>query len=329
MNSGSTSTQTSSLMWILCGALVVALVLSMLVAPGGLGVGGDAEARALILREVRLPRTLLGGFVGAALGLAGASLQGYLRNPLAEPGVIGVSGGAAFGAVMVIHLGLASAVPLALPLAGLSGAALSTILVVGLAGVNSGPVPLLLAGVAVASMTAALIALVLNLAGNPFAAAESVFWMMGSLTDRSLMQAALAIPLMVLGMAMLLRLGAALDALTLGEETAASLGIDLVAARRLMVAGIALSVGAATAVTGIIGFVGLVVPHLMRRFVGHQPSRLLPASALAGAVLLLVADALLRLVSPWLDIRIGVLTAVLGAPFFVWLVVAMRRELTP
>ena len=320
--------QNKLLMW-LAGGVVLAFALSLFVGPGIVGFGGDAEARGLILREIRLPRALLGAVVGAALGLSGAALQGYLRNPLAEPGIIGVSGGAALGAVLAIHLGLAGATAIALPLAGLIGAAVATLLVVTLAGEGTGPVPLMLAGVAISSLTAALISLALNLSGNPFAAAESIFWMMGSLADRSLVHAALAIPLIALGMLLLFRLGRTLDALTLGEEAADTLGIDLITARRLLVAGVALSVGAATAVTGIIGFVGLVVPHLLRGWVGHRPSLLLPASALGGAALLLLADALLRLVSPWIDIRIGVLTAILGAPFFVALVVRMRRELAP
>lgn len=310
-------------------AVALACLLSLAVGPGTLGLRGDAAARALVFREIRLPRTLLAATVGAALGLSGAALQGYLRNPLAEPGVIGVSGGAALAAVLAIHLGLANVLPIALPLAGLVGAALATALVVLLAGEDTGPVPLMLAGVAVSALTSAFIALALTIAGNPFAAAESIFWMMGSFADRSMTQAILAVPVMVVGMLLLLRLARPLDALTLGEEAAQSLGIDRVAARRLLIAGVALSVGAATAVTGIIGFVGLVIPHLLRRIAGYRPGNLLIASALGGAALLVLADTLLRFVSPWLDIKIGVLTALLGAPFFVMLVVRTRRELAP
>ena len=317
------------LLWWLAVAAAVAFVLALLVGPGLIGFNGDAAARALIFSEIRLPRAIVGAAVGAALGVAGAALQGYLRNPLAEPGVIGVSGGAALGAVIAIHLGLAGAGAVALPTAGLIGAALSTALVVALAGEGHGPVPLLLAGVAISSLTSALISLILNLSGNPFAASESIFWMMGSLADRSWVHIVFAVPLMAIGMALLFRLGRTLDALTLGEDAAQSLGIDLVTARRLLVAGVALAVGAGTAVTGIIGFVGLVVPHLLRRHTGHQPGELLAASAFGGAAMLLVADTALRLVSPWLDVRIGVLTAILGAPFFIALVVRMRRELTP
>ncbi len=321
--------QTRRLMvWLVIG-VAGAFLVSLIAGPGRFGFGGDAEARALILREIRLPRAVLGALVGAALGMSGAALQGFLRNPLAEPGIIGVSGGAALGAVLAIHLGLAQLFPAALPLAGLVGAAIATLLVVTLAGEGTGPVPLMLAGVAISSLTSALIALALNLSSNPFAAAESVVWMMGSLTDRSLTHVFFAGPLIVAGLFLLRGLGQVLDALTLGDEAAASLGIDLSAARQRLVAGIALSVGAATAVTGIIGFVGLVVPHLLRPYVGNRPSLLLPASALGGAILVLLADTALRLASPWIDVRIGVLTAILGAPFFVALVVRLRRELVP
>ncbi len=316
------------LLWLALG-VAAGFVLSLIVGHGRIGFGGDAEARALILREIRLPRAVLGALVGAALGMAGAALQGFLRNPLAEPGIIGVSGGAALGAVLAIHLGLAQLFPAALPLAGLVGAAIATLLVVALAGESTGPVPLMLAGVAISSLTSALIALALNLSSNPFAAAESVVWMMGSLTDRSLTHVAFAGPLIAGGLYLLIGLGRTLDALTLGDEAAASLGIDLNAARQRLVAGIALAIGAATAVTGIIGFVGLVVPHVLRPYVGNRPSHLLPASALGGAILVLLADAALRFASPWIDVRIGVLTAILGAPFFIALVLRLRQELVP
>ena len=233
-----------------------------------------ARLRAIIFKEIRLPRAILGALVGGALGLSGAALQGYLRNPLAEPSLVGVSGGAALGAVLAIHLGLAAVFAFALPLGGLAGAAVAMLAVVALAGVHGGPVTLILAGLAVSAIATALISLALNLSQNPFAAVEMVLWMMGSLTDRSLTQVWLAAPLMLLGMALLLGVGRALDALTLGEDAAASLGIDLARTRLAVVAGTALSVGAATAVTGIIGFVGLLVPHVLRPFAGHRPALL-------------------------------------------------------
>jgi iron complex transport system permease protein len=317
------------LLLVLAGGTIVGFLLSLMMGPNGLGLPGDAQARWLVLTEIRLPRALLGLLVGGALGLAGAVLQGYLRNPLAEPGIIGVSGGAALGAVVAIHLGLSASFALALPLAGLLGAAIATMAVLLLAGERSGPVTLVLAGVAISSLSAALMSLALNLSSNPFAAAESIFWMMGSLADRSTTQLWLAGPLIVAGCVLLLTVGRTLDALTLGDDVAATLGLDLVMARRMIVAGTALAIGAATAVTGIIGFVGLVVPHVLRPFVGHQPSRLLRASWLGGAMLVLLADVLVRIAAPVVELRIGVLTAILGAPFFLWLVLRLRAELTP
>jgi iron complex transport system permease protein len=315
------------LLGVLAAATALAFVLSLAIGPVGLGRGLPGEAGALIFREIRLPRAVLGALVGASLGLAGAALQGYLRNPLAEPSLVGVSGGAALGAVLTIHLGLSAAFALTLPLGALLGAALAMLAVVALAGNHGGPVTLILAGLAVSSITTALVSLALNVSQNPFATVEMVFWLMGSLADRSLPQVWLAAPFMLAGIALLLLLGRALDALTLGEDAARSIGIDIGRTRTMVVAGTALSVGAATAVTGIIGFVGLIVPHALRPFTGHRPGLLLPASMLGGAIMLLLADVALRLVQPWVDLRIGVLTALLGAPFFVWLVLKTRSEL--
>jgi iron complex transport system permease protein len=313
----------------LAAAAAAAFLLSLAIGPAGFGLDLKGEAGALIFREIRLPRAVLGALIGASLGLSGAALQGYLRNPLAEPSLVGVSGGAALGAVLAIHLGLSQAFALALPLGGLAGAAVAMLAVVALSGARGGPITLILAGLAVSSIATALISLALNLSQNPFAAAEMVFWIMGSLADRSLTQVWLTAPPMLVGIALLLLVGRALDALTLGEDAARSLGTDLTRTRWAVVAGTALSVGAATAVTGIIGFVGLLVPHILRPFAGHRPGLLLPASMLGGAVFLLIADVALRLVQPWIELRIGVLTALMGAPFFVWLVLKTRAELAP
>jgi len=310
-------------------AALAAFAASLAIGPSGFGLSGAGDAAGLIFWEIRVPRAVLGALVGAALGLSGAALQGYLRNPLAEPGLVGISGGAALGAVLSIHLGLSQAFALALPLGGLIGAAIAMLAVVALAGAHGGPVTLILAGLAVSGIATALTWLALNLSRNPFASVEIVFWLMGSLADRSLTQVWLAAPPILAGLAVLLFLGRALDALTLGEDAARSLGIDVARTRLALVAGTALAVGAATSVTGAIGFVGLLVPHVLRPFVGHRPSLLLPASALAGAIFLLVADIGLRLASPWTDLRIGVLTALIGAPFFVWLVLKTRAELAP
>lgn len=311
-------------------AVALAFLVSLLVGPAGFGwPAADAEAARLILVEIRLPRALLGALIGGALGLSGAVLQGYLRNPLAEPGLIGISGGASLGAVAAIHSGLASAFALALPLGGLAGAVVATLAVMALAGAGSGPIALILAGVAVSSVAGAMTSLALNLSPNPFASVEMLFWMMGSLGDRSLLHVWLAGPMIAAGAALLLATGRALDALSLGEDAARNLGVDLGRLRLAVVAGTALAVGAATSVAGTIGFVGLVVPHLLRPLVGHQPSRLLWASLLGGAALTLAADVALRLISPAGEVRLGVLTALVGAPFFLWLVVRTRRELGP
>ncbi len=312
---------------ILSVLLFALTTLSILVGPAGLGI--PDRAAYLILVEIRLPRTLLAILVGGGLGLTGAVLQGYLRNPLAEPGLIGIAGGAGLGAVLAIHSGASAAYAMALPLGGLAGAAIAMLAVLMLAGTRGGSLSLILAGVAVASLASALISGVLALSRNPFAAVEIVFWLLGSLTDRSLVHVWLAGPFIVAGCVVLLSQGTALDALTLGSDVAANLGIDPVRMRFAVVTGATLVVGAATAVAGTIGFIGLIVPHLLRPLVGHVPSRLLPASALGGAVLLLAADLALRVVTPAGELRLGVVTALIGTPFFLWLVARTRRELAP
>ncbi|MCQ0970047.1 iron ABC transporter permease [Paracoccus sp. TK19116] len=281
--------------------------------------GGDGPL-PIVMREIRLPRAILGLLIGGGLGLAGAALQGYLRNPLAEPQLIGVSGMGALGAVIAIQTGLSTAFALGLPLAALAGAALGVAALMALAGPRGGSVTLILAGVAIASLAGAGIALVLNLSPNPYAAAEIMFWLMGSLADRSMSHVWLALPLMVLGSALVLATGRALDALTLGEQAAAALGVSPARLRWQLVAGVALIVGPATAVAGAIGFVGLVVPHILRPWVGARPSRLLPASALGGAAMLLAADIAVRLIVPERDLKLGVLTAIVGAPLFLHLI---------
>lgn len=307
----------------------LAFLSSLLVGPSGVGLPRGSRAAELIFTEIRLPRAVLGALIGGNLGLAGAVLQGYLRNPLAEPGLLGISGGAALGAVIAIHSGASAAFALALPLGGLVGAALAASAIMVLAGTRSGPLTLILAGVAISSLVGALTTLALNLSPNPFASVEMLFWLLGSLSDRSLVHVWLAAPLIITGSTLLLTTGRALDALTLGDEAAQNLGVNPSSLRNRIVAGTALSVGAATAVSGTIGFVGLVVPHLLRPLVGHEPRRLLPASVFGGAALVLIADVALRVFAPLSEVRLGVVTALVGAPFFLWLVIKTRRELGP
>lgn len=281
-----------------------------------------------ILLDIRLPRTLLCVAVGAALGITGAAMQGLLRNPLAEPGLLGVSSGAALGAVLALYTGFADAFYAALPLAGFAGTAAATAFVFFLAGRQTGTTTLILAGVAVSSLCGALISLVLNWSPNPTAVTEIVFWLLGSLADRSSRDVELALPFIAAGGALLLGCGRGLQALTLGEDTARSLGIDLARLRRNVLAGSALAVGAAVSVSGAIGFIGLVAPHLMRPFSGGNPARLLPLSALAGAALLTLADLGVRMLhegGP--ELKLGVLTALVGAPFFLTLILRARREI--
>ncbi len=322
---------------LLIGALallVAALfVASLLVGPSEIGAargitalfGGDGAA-TLVMREIRLPRAILAVAIGASLGLSGAVLQGWLRNPLADAGVLGIGSSAALGAVIAIISGLATVFPPALPIGALLGAALAVVLVQALAGRGRGGDTLILAGVAVSSLTAAATALVLNLSNNPFATLEVVFWMLGSLADRSMVHVGLALPFMAVGWLAIAGTGRALDALTLGPETAASLGVRLDLVRAAILFGTAASIGASTAVAGGIGFVGLVVPHLLRPLVGARPSRLLLASALGGAALLTASDLAVRLILPTRDLKLGVVTALIGAPFFFRLIFHERRR---
>lgn len=316
----------------LCLLCLTLMLASLLIGPADAGIGESLRALwsgegalGLVMREIRAPRAVLGLLVGASLGLSGAAMQGYLRNPLAEPGLIGVSASAALGAVIALQTGIAAAFALALPMAALAGAGIAVGLIVLLAGPGGGSLALILAGVAISAFAGALTSLVLNLSPNPFAAGEIVFWMMGSLADRSWLHVAIAAPVMAAGAALLWGASRGLDALTLGEDAAASMGIDLRALRLRVVLGVAAMVGAATAVAGAVGFVGLVVPHLLRGAVGGRPGRLLAASALGGAALVLAADIVVRVVLPGRDLKLGVVMALIGAPVFLQLIWRQRR----
>ncbi|GJD67697.1 FecCD family ABC transporter permease [Methylobacterium gnaphalii] len=282
-------------------------------------LAGRNTLQALVFWELRLPRALLGALVGFSLGLTGAVMQGYLRNPLADPGILGISSAAALGAVIVFYSGMAGALSLALPLGGIAGAAGAALAINLLAMRGTGTLGLILAGVGLSSLAGALTALALNFAPNPYAALEIVFWLMGSLTDRSMDHVWLCLPLMVIGWLMMLSTSRALDALSLGEDTAASLGFDLVSVRLRIVTGAALTVGSGVAVSGAIGFVGLVVPHLVRPLVGARPSASLLPSGFAGAALVLIADIAVRLLPARPELKLGVVTALVGAPFLIGL----------
>lgn len=321
----------------LLGASTLSLfVISLLVGPAGLDAVTSAsalfseenKAATIVMREIRLPRAILGVLIGVTLGLSGAVLQGYLRNPLADPSVLGVSGAASLGAVIAIYTGASAAYALALPMFAIAGAILAVILVQTLAGRIASALTLILAGVAINTISSAATSLVLSLSTNPYASIEIIFWMLGSLTDRSMTHVGLALPFVLLGATILLRLGRDLDALSLGPEVAASMGVRLERTQTLIIVGTASAVGAATSVAGTIGFVGLVVPHLLRPLVGNRPSRLLAASAIGGAAVILAADIAVRIIAPDRDLKLGVLTAIIGTPFFLWLILEQRRKLT-
>lgn len=285
----------------------------------------DRES-AVILWEIRLPRAIMAILVGASLGLSGAAMQGFLRNPLAEPGVMGVTGGAVLGAVLMFYTGLASVFSFALPVGGMIGACLSVVILYAVAGRMHSAYSLILAGVAINTLAFALTALALNLSKNPYASLEIVFWQMGSLADRSFEHVTLSAPFVLAGWILLLWDARAWDALTLGEETARSMGVSLGTVRFRLIVGTALCVGAAVSFCGSIGFVGLVVPHLLRPFIRYQPGKLLGVSALGGAILLLLADIGVRVIPSHTEIKLGVLTALAGAPFFIVLIFKMRRS---
>ncbi len=289
--------------------------------------GGGGDVQQIIVREIRLPRTVLGVAIGGILGLSGAALQGLLRNPLASPSLFGAPQSAAFGAVLMISLGLADVRSWALPVAAIAMAFVSVFVLLGIAGRNAGLLILILAGLAISSLAGAMTALVMNLSSNPFVVLEIAFWLLGSLEDRSFRHVVLALPFILAGAVILISQRNAFRALTLGEETAQSLGVDVGKLRLLVIIGVALGVGGAVAVTGTIGFIGLVAPHLVRPLIGHDPARLLAPSALTGAALLLAADIAVRIIPSTSDIKVGVLTSIIGVPFFLYLIIRERRAL--
>ena len=305
--------------------LALTLPLSLLAGRVWLDPASTPNA-AIILAELRLPRAVLAIIVGGGLGAAGAAMQGYLRNPLADPGLFGIAPGAALGAVVALWFGYATSAWL-LPLFALVGAGGAMALLAAIAGRTGGIALFTLAGLMVASLAGALTALAISMAPNAFAMSEIVLWLNGALTDRSWREVWIAAPLVALGVVLLWRTGRSLDALTLGEPVARSLGIDTSKLLWLLILGIGLTVGASVAVAGIIGFVGLIVPHLVRPLTDRRPSQLILPSALAGALLVLVADSAVRVLPLVTELRLGIALSLLGAPFFLWLLIRMRRGL--
>ncbi|WP_020559611.1 FecCD family ABC transporter permease [Thiofilum flexile] len=313
--------------------VAVLFIMSLWVGRNPLAIWQAAQALdsesvgSIILMEIRLPRALIALFAGATLGLCGAAMQGLLRNPLASPDLIGSSSGAALCAVIVLYFGFTTSASLPLlPVAGMVGALLATLLVFILAGRDSSISTLILAGVAINTLATAGMALLLNLAPSPYAMRELVLWTMGDLTDRSMDDFYLMLPFTVLGWALLIGVGRQLSALTLGESTAQTLGINPQRLRWRIFLAVALAVGATVSTTGVIGFIGLIIPHLLRPWVGYDAGRLLGVSALGGAALLLAADIGVRLIPTEMPLKVGVLTAIVGAPFFLHLILSARKQ---
>jgi iron complex transport system permease protein len=288
--------------------------------------GEDAALRAIVV-DIRLPRTLLAAAVGAVLGICGAAAQALTRNALADPAVFGAPQAAALGAVCVLYFGFANALSLTLPIVAICGALASMLVIVALAAKRAHVTTLLLAGIAVGSLCGAAISLALSLSPNPYATSEIVFWLLGSFSDRTFQHILLSAPFMIASVAILLRCGPAYRALTLGEDTASVLGVHVGLVSVATALAIALGVGAATAVSGAIGFIGLMAPHFVRRRCGGDPQAVLVPAGLVGSLLLLGSDICVRLVPATTELRVGALTALLGAPFFLYVVFSGRAAL--
>ena len=285
-------------------------------------MGSGEPTHQLILRELRLPRALLGAVIGAGLGASGAALQGYTRNPLAAPGILGFSACAAFGAVTALYFGLS----LFVPLTALIGTILGAILILTLAGPRKGASTLILAGVGVGALATALTGLIMNFAPNPWALSEIIYWLMGSLKNAEMSGLIMCTPLTAIGLLCLILIGPDLRTLSLGEDTARSLGVSLGKTRALLIAGVALCVGSGVAIAGAIGFIGLFAPHIIRLIFGADPFKLIPLSALGGAGFLVFADIVTRtLTGPGTQLYLGILTSLIGVPFFLYLAVKEAR----
>jgi len=318
---------------ILLAALTLASLLSLTIGPVDLEVmdlvkgifGPNNDPVSIIVSELRLPRVLLGILIGSALGVSGAALQGVLRNPLADPGVIGVSASAALGAVIAIHLGVQLVWPLFIPIFAMGGALLATLILLAVSVRESSVLMLILVGIGISSLAMAGVSLVMNLAESPMSVRDMIMWMLGSLENRTTTDLFLALPFILFGWIMMINVGQGLNALSVGEDTAQSMGINLSMLKFRVVIGSAISVGAAVSVCGSIGFVGLVVPHMVRRLITKEPGDILIPSALMGGLLLTLADMLTRLPMPGATLQLGVVTSLIGAPIFLYIIYKTRK----
>jgi len=287
-------------------------------------LGGADVGDRLVVWQIRLPRAIAAYVTGAALGISGAALQGLLRNPLAEPGVLGVSASASLLATFSLYYGLAALSPWILPLSAIAGALAATALIALAAIRTRSVVTLILIGVGLSSFSGAAMSLLMNLAPNPFSLSDMINWMLGSVANRSFQELGLAAPFLLAGTIILLVSRRGLSALTLGEEAASGVGLNLRNQRILTVLGAGLATGGSVGLAGAIGFVGIVAPHIIRPFVKHDPARSLIPSALLAGLILVMADIGVRLMPTTNELKLGVVAALIGAPAFVW--IAMRRR---
>ena len=318
---------------ILLTALILAALVSLTIGPVDLKImdvmngifGPSNDPVSIIVSELRLPRVLLGILIGSALGVSGAALQGVLRNPLADPGVIGVSASAALGAVIAIHLGVHLIWSLFIPIFAMGGALLATLILLAVSVRESSVLMLILVGIGISSLAMAGVSLVMNLAESPMSVRDMIMWMLGSLENRTTTDLFSALPFIFLGWIMMINVGQGLNALSVGEDTARSMGINLSMLKFRVVIGSAISIGAAVSVCGSIGFVGLVVPHMVRRLVTKEPGDILIPSALMGGLLLTLADMLTRLPTPGATLQLGVVNSLIGAPTFLYIIYKTRK----
>ena len=292
------------------------------------GLLGQAdESTNIIIQELRVPRLILAFIIGAGLGISGAALQGLLRNPLGDPGILGISSASGLGGVIAVYYGLSASFSFALPIMAIAFGGLATIVLVIMASRDASVLTLILAGVAISSIAGAMTSLAMSMSPTPLSLQEMIMWMLGSLENRSMTDVQLAVPFILLGIAMIIPTAKPLSTLVLGEDVAKSLGINLTKTRNLIVFGSAACVGAGVAVAGMIGFIGLIVPHLVRPYVGHDPGRSLIPSALLGGLFLLLADMIARQPIVQAELRLGVITAMVGAPFFLWIIYKTRESM--
>ena len=287
-------------------------------------IGHGTQSDEVIIWAIRLPRALAAFMVGAALGASGAALQGLLRNPLAEPGVLGVSASASLLASAAIYYGLTALSPWVLPIAAIIGALIATAIIAWAALKTDSVVTLILVGVGLSSLAGAVMSLIINFAPTPFTLSDLMNWMLGSVTNRSFADIGFAAPFMMAGLAILYVSRRGLSVLTLGEEAAHGAGLDLKRQRLLTVIGAGLATGASVSLAGAIGFVGIVAPHLIRPFTGHDPARSLVPSALLAGLFLVLADIGVRLLPTTTELKLGVVAALIGAPAFIWIAVQRR-----